>query len=556
VNFSNAARQLSNLQRDLYQRAYSEAQSYITIHEKTLDRYGAEFYRGLPGEFNVTTQNKFIDRVLQSQITLYGDFHTLRQSQRGFLRVLRNLHQTDPNKNVVVALEMFNETDQAAVDAYLDGEIDQDQLLKKISYEENWGFPFKNYEPILEAAKSFGYKIIGVNSLRKKRGHSITSRDQFIANRLTTAMNDYPDHLVVCLVGEFHIADLHLPRQLKRLSKQGENLKICKIATNVDSYYFDLPVSKVSGHTQYLELGSNFFCIMNTSPWIKWQSMVNWEVLKQVGCSLQDESIDDIDEFNEDGLDVEYQIIYLAKELGKFVGMKTENLPLDNIYSYFLYDNDEPIDVKIDQETCPYDLSGIINWVQSNGFYYYSPTSDVILNKLSLNHLSRISGQHLQTVASTIDIQAPYDDVTKFYLEVLKVAAGAFAARSLNPRRKALGLSDYINFIQRTNRKRLIGPARIHRENSRHLLKHHELVSNDEGITTLSLRRLSSLVKFDHAHSGMLALSIGSLLGLELSDKVVGSKISLDDIKDIFSYQISRKNELIDLFLRLYRFTL
>ncbi len=561
MNFSNAAAQLNDLQKDLYQKAYSEAQAYTTVQAKALGRYGSEFYRCLPQRFSLSSLAKINNRISRSNIILYGDFHTLRQSQRGLLRLIRSFHQSQPDRKIAIAMEMFSADDQLAIDAYIAGDLSEEQFLSDICYEDSWGFPFQNYSSILQEAKNYGFKVIGVNASRVGSKNSILSRDSLIAGNLTEVMKKLPDHLVFCLIGEFHIADLHLPSQLKQFSEYGESLDICRIVTNVDSYYFKLPTSKVSGQSEYLELAEDFFCIMNTSPWIKWQSLANWELLKQVGCNIIDSSQDDdsLDDFNEDGIDIEYHIIYLAKELAKFLAIDTADLSLDRVYSHLLSEDQKSVTFKFDSNRCSYDLLGIVNRVQLDGFYYYPPTYDVVLSKLSLNHLSTIAGQHLQAVGLISNIPEPYDEVTKFYFEVLKVAAGVFSVKTLNPKRKSPDLNDYIEFVNKTSRKRLIGPGRIQRENSRNVLKHHQLMVDfcEDFTSTYDLEvRLAPLLKFNFSHSGILVQSIGGVLGLHLYHRAMETKLSLDQVRRLFKLAVSSRDSLLCKTLEIYKLIL
>src|SRR5262245_60953631 len=81
--------QLKQLQRTLYDKAYKEAHSIVVGSSRTILAYSAKFERSLPRRFTKTTQATLLNNMRRHRYVLYGDFHTLRQSQRGLLRLLR-----------------------------------------------------------------------------------------------------------------------------------------------------------------------------------------------------------------------------------------------------------------------------------------------------------------------------------------------------------------------------------------------------------------------------------------------------------------------------------
>ena len=81
--------QLRQLQHSLYEKAYKEAHSIVAGNSRTILAYSEKFQKSLPVRCARATQADLLSALKQHRFVLYGDFHTLRQSQRGLLRLLR-----------------------------------------------------------------------------------------------------------------------------------------------------------------------------------------------------------------------------------------------------------------------------------------------------------------------------------------------------------------------------------------------------------------------------------------------------------------------------------
>src|SRR5689334_3976793 len=80
---SPAVTQLRQLQQTLYEKAYQEAHDIVAGASRTILSYSAKFERSLPKTCRSATLAGLIEEIRRKRFVLYGDFHTLRQSQRG-----------------------------------------------------------------------------------------------------------------------------------------------------------------------------------------------------------------------------------------------------------------------------------------------------------------------------------------------------------------------------------------------------------------------------------------------------------------------------------------
>jgi uncharacterized iron-regulated protein len=73
-----------------------------------------------------------------------------------------------------LGLEMLPAEAQPALDDWSAGKIDEDTLLDRVGWEKAWGYPFRWYRPLLEAARAHGQRVIALNaphSLAKAVAH-------------------------------------------------------------------------------------------------------------------------------------------------------------------------------------------------------------------------------------------------------------------------------------------------------------------------------------------------------------------------------------------------
>ena len=66
-----------------------------------------------------------------------------------------------------IGMEMFQRPFQPALDAYVEGEIDEPTLLARTEWAERWGMDFAAYRPILEFARAHRLRVVALNARRE-----------------------------------------------------------------------------------------------------------------------------------------------------------------------------------------------------------------------------------------------------------------------------------------------------------------------------------------------------------------------------------------------------
>lgn len=555
---TKAKNKLIHFQKDLYERAYKDALSLASGTSKRLLAYAHQFEKELPSKYTHTDLEKIIQHLKKTDFLLYGDFHTLKQSQRGLLRILRALvKNSQQRRNITLALEAFKGEDQQHLDDFLNGTIKEGTFLKRTHYFENWGFPWPNYKMLLDYARDYNIRVIGINSQNAGQDR-IDSRDSYAAKILVKEHQKNPDHLIICMIGEHHLAATHLPQQIQNSAQQYElRPQITKILTNIDQYFFKLFHDKPSMSTEYLELKKGVYCIMNSPPWVKWQSYTTWEELRGIDSDINFQDDMGIEEefelYTEQTYDLDYHFLSIVKSLAKFIGAQVNENDLSSFSIYTtMYSNElDLIDFPKDNRTS--DIKTILERVNEDGVYFLSDPNTILITQPSINNLSEAAGQFLhKTLVNFTDRKG--DEVEQFYRRIIKITIAMVSSKILNPRRKCMTLEHHKKLVKKTHRKRLIGHSRLKREASKHVIKHFEWMegriknhnsSFGHPIKSISLR--DTKLNFE------VSRSIGLILGYKLYRQVMSNQIPSSKIKSLFTTKINSYEDLWKLIVSLHK---
>lgn len=112
-------------------------------------------------------------------VVFVGEIHDNQESHLAQFEVLSELYKK--NKNIIIGMEMFERNNQAILDGYIEGKIDETSFMQAYS---RWGFDYNLYKPIIEFAKQNKLKIAALNAPKDivsfvgKNGLSALSADQ------------------------------------------------------------------------------------------------------------------------------------------------------------------------------------------------------------------------------------------------------------------------------------------------------------------------------------------------------------------------------------------
>ena len=381
----------------------------------------------------------------------------------------------------------------------------------------------------------------------------LQTRDKFCAALLQQFSQDYPGALIVCLIGEYHLADDHLPQQLQEISGKGSDCCL-RILLNVDKYYFQNPPSHKIPTSEYLQLSTDIYCIMNSPPWIKWQSYAIWEEMRNVEDYEEWEGDEDTDNatniYTEETFDIDYQVHNLLSNLVNFLKIPHVSSDLTRFRVYLSPGQDtfEDLIKKFNIPGKAVDIA--IESTTLHGYYFFPWGNCYVIEDISLNNLAEMSGQYLHHIRQST---APLDLESSFYKRVLSYAAGMTASKILNPRRKGGNLWQYRVFMQKNMKKRLIGHAQAKRDTNRGVLRFHDwMIGRIESNRTKG-RSLTSIYKQDENLYFEISRCLGHVIGFNLYSKVMGHKIPAATMRRLFQSLPDEKSKIKAEFFDLYK---
>jgi uncharacterized iron-regulated protein len=100
--------------------------------------------------------------LIQQDIIYLGEEHHNRFHIDAALTVLRRLKAE--GRTPALAMEMFGWDGQAALDQYLSGlEMNRQEFLEAVRWQQNWGGPYEDYEPLILLAREHHWALDAMN---------------------------------------------------------------------------------------------------------------------------------------------------------------------------------------------------------------------------------------------------------------------------------------------------------------------------------------------------------------------------------------------------------
>lgn len=522
------------LQTKLYRQARSAAQELTAGDNSAIISYSRKFEQSLPRRFKKINREDFFAGIVDADIILYGDFHTLKQSQKGFVRLLEELAVFNPSRPRLIAMEAFQANQQEALELLQQQKITEQEFLRRIDYEKTWGFPWRNYQRIVNYALAEKIPIFGINSTRTKGKDKLAQRDRFCAEKLTQLARKFSQHQILCITGEYHLADQQLPATLSH-SLQKTKLKykkVVRVVANIDQYYFTLNFPSEFTISHYLYLKKNLYCLMDTPPWVKWHSYTFWE--EQRNDSVQLDSRERL--YNEIMIDLDYHILSLVSDLVKFFKFPSNPaiLTLFNLVS----GAPEKIIRQAQQQklVLPQDLKTVAVRLALDEFFYVNKSKTILLTRVSLNNLAEAAGQFLYDTVARADFKKTA--VNNFYQRVIRFALGILCSKIINPKRKLTNYYRYVDIAQDKERVEL-----EQRGIAREIVRFHSwMLHRVEHCDGRIVRHLSRTVAMDEQVAFEISKALGKIIGVKIYRQTIKHCTPTAEIRALFQPQPSMRN--------------
>jgi hypothetical protein len=230
-------------------------------------RYIREFNSEFRDFASIASADEVIEEASRRDIVYFGDYHPLAASQEWVLRLMRGLAAR--GRKVVLALEMLYVHQQDSLDRWMKGAIGEEQFLEAIDYRSEWGFDWQSYRRIFELAKDPFIPIFGIDSERRDNLKYIHRRDRLAAKRIGTIRAFFPEHIILVVVGESHVAAGHLPAAVRAEPACGDHGIV--IVQNMDDIYWRL-LREGRESAEAVKIDDDRYCVFTAFPMLKYRA--------------------------------------------------------------------------------------------------------------------------------------------------------------------------------------------------------------------------------------------------------------------------------------------
>jgi uncharacterized iron-regulated protein len=106
-----------------------------------------------------------IAQIDSARVILVGETHTRYDHHLVQLEILKLLYQK--SAKLAIGVEWFQQPFQQHLDAYIAGEISEEEMLQQTGYFERWRYDYRLYRPIIQYAREHKIPIIALNASRE-----------------------------------------------------------------------------------------------------------------------------------------------------------------------------------------------------------------------------------------------------------------------------------------------------------------------------------------------------------------------------------------------------
>ena len=214
-----------------------------------------------------STMEQIIPALAEKRVVFIGEQHTRYDHHLTQLEIIRRLHALHPQ--LAIGMEMFQQPFQRYLDEYVAGNIDEQAMLRATEYYRRWRMDYRLYAPILRYAREHRLQVIALNvptelthkvahvglaglndedrqqlpadiapadeayrqRLKEVYDHHPNDKehsfehfleaqllwDEGMADRAATYVDKHPDHHLIVIAGNLHLAwGSTIPQRLQR----------------------------------------------------------------------------------------------------------------------------------------------------------------------------------------------------------------------------------------------------------------------------------------------------------------------------------------------------
>lgn len=419
---SRARDEILRLHQQLYQRQKQLIHERVHGYTPAFRAYEQRFERGVRQYERPAPFEEVVQAALSSEVVHVGDYHTLKQAQRWYLKLVHRL--VEAGRHVVLALEFVEARHQPLLDRFLAGRLSQKTFLERTGYAQRHTFDvWPHFKPIFEFARAHGLPVVAVE---RAGGGDLEKRDRFFARRIGEAVRSNPGAVVAVLVGQLHCAPRHLPACVAtELGRKGITPRQLVVYQNADPIWFRLEKQGIEHDTEAVLVRPGEYCLINTSPLVAQQSYLDW--------------VDDGELVETSAPEKHFK--ELARLIARFLELDLGDA-LDRVSVYTAGDLSFLEGLRAGGLFNARELGLIRRQILARESYYIPRAHIAYLAGLSINHAAEEAAHFLRHVV-TGDHEPEHGLIDSFYARALEEAFAFFGSKIVNPRRKTAHPEDF-----------------------------------------------------------------------------------------------------------------
>ncbi len=496
--------EIVDLHRTVFRRNQRRINASVAGYTPTFRRYERTYLRGVRHFERPATLAELDGALARADLIYVGDYHTLAQAQRSFLRLLRRLPRDRP---VTVALEFVQGRHQAALDRLMRGALSEQAFLRAIERTSHWLLHgWETFTEIFALARERAWRVLAIDSPgRGPAGLSLAARDRYAARRIARALTETPRPRVITLVGELHVAPAHLPQAVAHeLARTGNQATPLVVYQNCQEIYWQLEARGLEHEVELVRVADGQYCLINTPPIVCQQSFLN--------ALEMDDDIPSVEEPGENFK--EY-----ARLIASFFDLDLKDA-LDDVDVASVADLSFLNRLRARGDFSEADLRRLHQQILHSESYYIPRARMAYLGNLSVNHAAEEAAHFVRHVIGGLG--EPRLLVDAFYARCLEEALGFLGSKLINHRRKGPTLAALVRQAHSragTRRERLIARA---------VLVHARMEQGER------VRGTRSLYTSDADTFNAVTHLLGYRLGERLYYGLVSGKLAKSEIRALF----------------------
>lgn len=504
--------ELLQLEKRIFTENKEAIKEATVVDDRNFKRYNKNYQRAVASYRHLATVDEVMADVEKSRIVLVGDYHTLDQSQRSFVRFLRSYLSTHRDRKITVALEAVQARFQKHLEHYLLGKISSEEFIRKIGFRKHWFFDlWPNYEIIFDFLAYHHIPIQAIDA-DNRRTFTLVERDEFMAAEIIQLVKKFPEEKIMVLVGDLHLAPEHLPRQIQKLARREKlDVPLVMLYQNSPHIHWQLSEKQHVDQALIVKIAERQYCRMHTPPIIVQQSYLNW-LFHEEGAF--------------DWVDAKASFLKLVQQIAGLVALE---LPPDfeDIEVYTCGDLSFLKSLRRKGIFSRRDFAVIERRVSESKSYFLPQARLVYIANVSTHHAAQEASRYLRyLLVGTGDRRAAKD---VFYLKVIEDGVAFFGSKLINPKRKCAREKDYKNEIRFLESSGQARRRHVEHEVAELFVQHARSLRRGDGFHSNKILNMSADV------FTLLSRAIGFDFGDQLYFAFMEGRLNKDDLRGLYT---------------------